>query len=173
MSHPSPSHHMVRRWMLRSLFVASLVVGGITTTPTVALAQQTDKVGRPPAPRSGKVEVSVMVVHATDQGRVDPRLEGLKRQFEIMRFEGFELLSNSRDDLSDGQATTVNVVGGSKVRVQLIDRTDAQARVRIELYRDNDKRLDTTIRINRNRTFLVGGPKHADGVLVFPISVTY
>jgi len=160
---------LVRRALLGAMLGLSLLVA----TPAVTLAQPTDKVQRTPEPRSGSVEVSVMVVHATDEGRVDPRLEKLKRQLEIMRFEGFELLSHSREDLSDGQATTVSVVGGNKVRVKLIDRTKSQARIRIELFRDNDKRFDTTVRINRNRTLLVGGPKHDDGVLVFPISVIY
>ncbi|MEO0605477.1 MAG: hypothetical protein AAF211_28865 [Myxococcota bacterium] len=161
-----------RRLLLTGILGLGLVALGFGA-PSEGRAQPTDKVQRTPAPKSGKVEVSVMVVHATDKGEVDPRLEPLKRQLEIMRFEGFKLLSHDRDKLSDGQATTVSVVGGSKVRVKLIDRTNAQARVRIELYRDNDKRLDTTVRINRNRTFLVGGPKHQEGVLVFPITVTY
>ncbi len=159
--------------LARLVLPGLLAVGLLAATPSLAQAQPTDKVQRTPTPKSAKVEVSVMVVHATDQGEVDPRLQGLKRQLEIMRFQGFQLLSHDRDNLDEGQATTVNVAGGNKVRVKLIDRTNAQARVRIELYRDNDKRLDTTVRINRNRTFLVGGPRHDNGVLVFPITVTY
>ncbi|MEN0067600.1 MAG: hypothetical protein AAGA48_36045 [Myxococcota bacterium] len=159
--------------MLARVCVAGLLALGLATAPTTSQAQPTDKVQPAPAPHTGKVEVSVMVVHATDAGQVDPRLESLKQQFKIMRFKGFNLMSTSTEKLSDGQSVQVNVTGGNKVRVRLLDRTPAQARIRIELYRDNDKRLDTTIRIPRNRTFLVGGPKHDDGLLVFPISVTY
>ena len=164
------------RALARRILLVGLLAVGITLglgAPAASLAQPSDKVQRSPEPTSGKVEVSVMVVHATDKGEVDPRLESLKRQFEIMRFQGFKLLSHDREELADGQSMTVNMVGGNKVRIKLLDRTNAQARVRIELYRDNDKRLDTTVRINRNRIFLVGGPKHEDGVLVFPITVSY
>ena len=157
----------------RLLVMGLLTLGTLSGAEATSFAQPSDKVQRSPAPKTGKIEVSVRVVHATDEGEVDTRLESLKRQFEIMRFRGFKLLSHDREEISDGQSMTVNMVGGNKVRIKLIDRTNAQARVRIELFRDNDKRLDTTVRIPRNRIFLVGGPKHDEGVLVFPITVSY
>ena len=122
---------------------------------------------------TGKVQVDVMVVHATNSGQVDPRLQDLQRQLDHTRYTGFEVLSTSSEDLGQGQVANVTVVGGRKVKVRLIERTERQARVRIELYKGNEKKLDTTVSIPRGRTFLVAGPKYEEGVLIFPITVTY
>jgi len=167
----------MRTPFLRSpLLARALLVGFITLgtliSPTT-LGQPTELAHRATEARLGEAEVSVMVVRATEKGTIDPRLTSLKRQLEIMRFDGFDLLSHRHQDLSDGESMTVDVVGGSRVRVKLIDRTKAQARIRIELFRDNEQRFDSTVRINRNRTLLVGGTKQDDGVLVFPITVSY
>lgn len=126
-----------------------------------------------PDEASGKVRVEVMVVHATHSGQVDPRLRNLQRQLDHTRYTGFEVLSTSTDALSPGQTAVVTVAGGRKVKVRLIERNSQQARVRIELYKGNEKKLDTTVSIPRNRTFLVAGPKFEEGVLIFPITVTY
>jgi hypothetical protein len=146
----------------------ALLTAGALVTPEVATAQQ-------PASQNdaGKVQIDVMVVHATNNGRVDPRLRDLQRQLDQMRFTGFEVLSTSSDSLAEGQVTTVSVAGGRKVKVRLIEKDNRQARVRIELYKGSEKKLDTTVTIPRDRTFLVGGPKFDEGVLIFPITVEY
>lgn len=147
----------------------ALMAAGAFIAPEVAMAQQ-----RPAAQnQAGKVDLEVMVVHATNNGTVDPRLRDLQRQLEVMRFTGFKVLATSSDSLGEGQSSTVNVAGGRKLKVRLIEKDARKARVRIELYKGSDKKLDTTVTIPRDRAFLVMGPKHEGGTLIFPITVDY
>lgn len=159
---------MIKRVRIAGAALALLMAGAVVA-PEVAMAQQ-----RPAAQNeAGKVQIEVMVVHATNSGRVDPRLRDLQRQLDQMRFTGFEVLSTSSDSLAEGQNTTVNVAGGHKLKVRLIEKDARNARVRIELLKGNEKRLDTTVTIPRDRIFLVGGPKHDGGKLILPITVDY
>ncbi|HHO49867.1 MAG TPA: hypothetical protein ENK18_03115 [Deltaproteobacteria bacterium] len=150
--------------------VAVLLFLGTLGSPVITAHAQS---GPRPEEAAGKVRVEVMVVHATHSGRVDPRLRNLQRQLDHTRYTGFEVISTSSDSLSPGQLSVVSVAGGRKVKIRLIERNNQQARVRIELYKGNEKKLDTTVSIPRNRTFLVAGPKFEGGVLIFPITVTY
>ena len=157
------------KWLRMAGAALALLVAGAVVAPEVAMAQQ-----RPAAQNeAGKVQIDVMVVHATNSGRVDPRLRDLQRQLDQMRFTGFEVLSTSSDSLAEGQNTTINVAGGHKLKVRLIEKDARSARVRIELHKGSEKRLDTTVTIPRDRTFLVGGPKHDGGKLILPITVDY
>ncbi len=105
---------------------------------------------------------------------MDPQLRELQRQLDHTRYTGFKVLSTSTDGRAPGQAPmVVTVEGGRKVKVRLIERSGNQSRVRIELYKGGERKLDTTVSIPRNRTFLVAGPKFDGGVLIFPISVNY
>ena len=158
----------MRKLRVLATAVALFAAGGVLA-PQPAFADPP----RAQADSAKKVQVDVMVVHATDSGQVDPRLRDLQRQLDQMRFTGFEVLSTSSDSLGEGQSTSVSVAGGRKVKVQLIEKDNRQARVRIQLFKGSDKKLDTTVTIPRDRTFLVGGPKYNDGVLIFPITVDY
>lgn len=128
---------------------------------------------REEAPVSNRVKVDVMVVYANNSGRVDPQLRDLQRQLEMLKFTGFEVLSTHSAQLAPNQEGVWNVEGGRKLQVTLLSKDEESARVQIELFKDNEKKTDTTITIRRGRTFLIGGPKYQDGNLIFPISVTY
>jgi hypothetical protein len=41
------------------------------------------------------------------------------------------------------------------------------------MYTAKNKILDTTVSIHRNKSFMVAGPKHEDGVLVLPLTARY
>jgi hypothetical protein len=160
-------------------FGALAVLGALTTAAApAALAQSRPKPELPgksarDQPVAGKVQVEVMIVHATNSGKVDPRLEDLKRQLNFTRYSGFELLSAHPASLAVGASNTVTVEGGRKLKVTLIERNAESAKVRISLSKNNETKLDTTVRIHRDRVFTVAGPKYQDGVLIFPVSVEY
>jgi len=168
---------MSRRWFSMLMLAGALLALGTpaqaqTGPRTAPSAQSRAPVSRPAA--NSKARVEVMVVHATNGGtQVDPRLRDLQRQLDQMRFTGFSVLTTDTDGIAPGQVVTMNVAGGRKLKLRLISKDARQARVRIELFKGSDKKLDTTVSIPRNRTFVVGGPKFQEGVLIFPITVKY
>lgn len=162
--------------MVRRLALAGLLALGALSVPSDAFAQAAS---RPAAgARAGdeaaaKVKVDLMVVYANNTGKVDPRLRDLQRQLQMMKYTGYEVLSTHGAQLADGQSTSFAIEGGRKVEIRILSRDADEAKVQIEMYKGAEKKIDTTIRIHRNRTFLFAGPKYQDGVLIFPISVNY
>lgn len=121
---------------------------------------------------SRRVRIDALVVHASNQGTaVDPRLKGLNRS--RFPYTSYKVLSSHTETVSPGQTATVSAVGGRKLRVAFIERTAQGAKVRIQLFVGSEKKLDTTASLVRDRAFLVAGPKHDGGVLMFPITVSY
>ncbi|MCO4744187.1 MAG: hypothetical protein KC912_05325 [Proteobacteria bacterium] len=148
----------------------ALLMGGFT--PSEASAQ--------PAPRgasartSQSVTVELLVVHATNQHRnVDASLKSVERHFKFLNYTGFTRLDRDSESLGVGDQTTVTVVGGRSMKVTLIEVDDRAAKLRVQLYKNTSKLLDTTVSIHRNRSFMVAGPQHDGGMLVFPLTVSY
>jgi hypothetical protein len=129
---------------------------------------------RRPAPRGGKVEVQLMVVHATDShSRVDVRLSRLTPYLSHLRFTGYELLDTHRAQLSTRNSETFPIAGGRKVTIELLSKDDRRTRMRVQVTAKGGKLLDTTLSINRNGTVIVAGPKYKDGILVMPLTARY
>lgn len=162
---------------LRTLRLA--VLAAVVALPGVALAQS-----RPPeppgaphvaAPLAASVSVDVMCVRATKANdRVDPELKELLKPLSFTGFTGFDLISHNTDALSAGEEASFAIEGGRRLKVQLIDRDEVQARLRLRLFgTDGTKQLDTTVAVHRNRIFMVAGPKVGEDVLIIPVMAKY
>lgn len=136
------------------------------TTPTVMEA---------PSPASGKVDLELLVVHATQNGQVDAKLagSGLVENLKFTRYSGFSVLDTHQSKVAPGSDASFSLVGGRKVQVTLIDRDSRAAKVRVLMFKGADKVMDTTVSIHRNRSFIIMGPDHDGGKLVLPLTVTY
>jgi hypothetical protein len=137
------------------------------TAPSSVVEQQNAKES------VGKVGIEVMVIHANNSGRVDPNLRAVMQNLRFTKFSGFSLLSKVPSQLGVGQESSISIVGGRKLKVNLLERDDKQAKVRVRLFSGERKVLDTTVSIHRNRSFMLMGPKHEDGVLILALSVRY
>lgn len=123
---------------------------------------------------TGKVRVEMTVIYAhNEDNRVDPELRDVMRQLKNFRFTGYRMLERHPTSLSVGQSTSFSVPGGRRIRMDLLDRTDSQARVRIRMLNGNEKVLDTTVSIHRDRSFMIGGPSYEKGKLILPVTVNY
>jgi len=123
---------------------------------------------------SGKVNIEVMVVHASNtHNRVDPALQPVMQHLRFLNFKGFKMLSKEARGIGTGQEHTYTVAGGRRVKIRLIDRDAKRAKIRIEMFNAKNKILDTTVSIHRNKSFMVAGPKHEGGVLVLPLTARY
>jgi hypothetical protein len=158
---------MMRTLRFWSLGVALALAGG---APSVARAEPPAAGARAPAPRT---QVAVQVVHATHSGRVDPALKPLEAQLRFTKYTGFEQISTANAQLVVGADASFAVEGARRLRVELIDRTPQMAKVRVRLTENGANLLDTTVSIPRDRTFIIGGPKYAGGVLILPVTVSY
>jgi hypothetical protein len=125
-------------------------------------------------PASGRARITVNVVHATDsESGVDPRLSSFASQFKYLKYRGYRLLSTESADLSAGAEKEFSIDGGRTLTVSLVSKDDAHARVRVEIEGARGKFIDTTVKINRDGTFIVAGPKYKDGILILPLRASY
>lgn len=161
--------------------LGALLIGLMVLAPAAEAWAQ----GRPsrpsqeaPAPRrapvSGKVGVQILVAYAHNEDkRVDPELRSVMEQMKHFRFSGYRLLEKQSAQLGPTQETSLSIPGGKKLRVELLDRNERQARIRVRIFKGSDKVFDTTVSVPRNKTFLIGGPRYEKGNLVMPLTVSY
>ena len=123
---------------------------------------------------SGKVDIEVMVVHASNaHNRVDPSLQPVMQHLRFTNFKGFKMLSKEAKGINPSQDHTYSVAGGRRLKIKLLERDAKRAKIRIEMFNAKNKILDTTVSIHRNKSFMVAGPKHEGGVLVLPLTARY
>lgn len=154
-------------WLNRLLLGTFLGLAGISAPPFVPDAFAADTL-------PSKVQLSVLVVHATDsESGVDPRLSSLASSFRYFKYKGYRLLSEQSSDLAVNGASTYSVEGGRKLKVTLLSMDDARAKLHVEMSNEQGKVLDTTVNINRDGTFIISGPKYKDGILMLPLRASY
>ena len=76
-------------------------------------------------------------------------------------------------DLAPGGDKDFSIEGGRTLRVSLVSKDEAHARVRVEIDGKRGKLIDTTVKINRDGTFIVAGPQYKDGILILPLRASY
>lgn len=153
-----------------ALGVAALALAGCVAPIEDAVAQT------PPvaAPVPATVDVEVMVVHANNTTRtVDARLERLLPHLRHLTYTGYQVLDTRQEALAPSAEATFPVVGDRRLKVELVDHDATNARMRIQMFNPSGRILDSTVTIRRNRTFIVMGPTHEQGVLVLPITARY
>ena len=155
---------MLRRTLMAVGLAAAMVL------PQTALAQSRTA---PTAQRApvGKANVEVMVVHATDGDYVDPRLEKIMKNLKSTRFTGFKLLQSESSRLSIGGDNSVSIAGNRRLKLTLVEKNASTAKVRIRMFKEGNKVLDTTVNIPNGKYIMIAGPKHKDGKLVIPVGV--
>lgn len=152
--------------MKRLCFMAMLALAPVIA-PAPAFAQ-----GK--AERAGKVHLTLLVVHATNaEVGVDPSLQAFAESFHHLNYKGFRLLSEHASDVTLNNDADFAIEGNRDVKVTLLSRDDANVRVRVEMNGKSGKLLDTTVKINRDGTFIVAGPQFKDGILILPLRASY
>ena len=154
-----------------SRFLLLLALAGAAVEP--AFAQAPPPAGQR-ASKGDKVHIQMLVVHATDSAEgVDSRLQALSSSFKYFKYKGYRLLDTEQADVAAQGSASFSVDGDHKVKVTLLGRDEARARVRVEVSGKEGKLLDTTVGINRDGTFIVAGPKFKDGILMLPLTASY
>ncbi|MED5372348.1 MAG: hypothetical protein VX899_15115 [Myxococcota bacterium] len=148
--------------------------------PSVAVAQNRSKApaaGAPAqkAPAVEKVAVQVMVVHAKDgpTRKVDPALKGMESHFSNLRYNEYSVLRTERDRLSTGETTTMEIEGGRKLEITVVEKNAQNVRMRVQMYKGEKKIVNTIIVVERGGTFILAGPQYQGGILILPITANY
>ncbi len=157
-----------RKWLFMLMALLSMAL--VPATPVQAQPVKAAEIKSPPM---GRVSINVKVVHANHSSEVDSNLKSLMKQLTFTRFTGFKLLADYPASLAVGADASFNLVGERRLKVDLLERDSRSARIRIRMFKGKDKLLDTTVSVHRNKSFIIGGPKHRDGALVLPVTVRY
>ncbi len=157
---------MKMQLLQRLLFLAMLALAPVIA-PQVAFAQ-----GK--AEHAGKVHLTLLVVHATNaETGIDPSLQAFAQSFRHLNYKGFRLLSTQSSDVTLNNDAHFKIEGNREVKVTLLSRDENNVRVRMEMTGKSGKLLDTTVKVNRDGTFIVAGPQYKDGILILPLRASY
>jgi hypothetical protein len=122
---------------------------------------------------ASRVSVEVMMVHASSGDQVTEELKPLMKQLTFTRFTGFEMLQKFPAQLSVGGSASFSLVGERRLKLELLSKDEKRAKLRVRLFNGKEKVLDTTVSVNRNRSFIIGGPRYKGGAIVLPLTVRY
>ena len=123
----------------------------------------------------GKVGVQVMVVLAKDAPtrRVDPKLKAMEVHFGHLRYNDYSVLGTNAAQLGDGAKASFDVEGGRRLDITVVERSDRNVRMRVQMFKADKKLVDTIILIERGGTFILAGPQYQGGILLLPITANY
>ena len=146
----------------------------ITATPAFAQAGPRGNPSRDAVP-AGKVHLDVLVVHATkSHSKWDSKVTKYRRYLEHLAYTGYSSLKDHTLTLAPNKVQRIELAGGRKVVVELLQRDERRARLRIQIIAaKGGKLLDTTMNVSRNASVIVAGPRYKDGILVLPMTARY
>ena len=123
----------------------------------------------------GKVGVQVMVVQAKDAPtrRVDPKLKAMEVHFGHLRYNDYTVLGVNAAQLGDGAKASFDVEGGRRLDITVLEGSDKNVRMRVQMFKADKKLVDTIILIERGGTFILAGPQYQGGILLLPITANY
>lgn len=130
-------------------------------TPMVALAAADD------------VAVEVWVIQATKKNsEISPELKNiagaLKDQF---KFTGYRLLKKSSDRVAVGKAFKTDLAAGYRAEVTPREKPTDSAKLSIAVFKQDDKKLSTTVTVEKGKFQLLGGWKiEGDDALIVAVT---
>ena len=116
-----------------------------------------------------------MVVHATKQhNQWDAKVGQYRKYLQHLAYTGYTSLRNHSLVLAPNKVERIDLAGGRKVIVELLQRDERRARLRIQIIAPKGgKLLDSTMNVSRNASVIVAGPRYQDGILVLPMTARY
>jgi len=152
--------------------VAPLLFGTLvafSTTPNGAWAQ--DNPAGPSSPRINVVQIRIGAVVASNSGKeFDSRLAPLQRQFiTLFPYSSYRLVKEERQQVPWGGKAGFDVPGGRYVLVVPREFKNDRVSMKIVVIEGARPIVDTVLSLRDHATFLVGGPRQPDGVLILSI----
>lgn len=153
--------------------LARVVVGNLLAAlamPGAALAE--DHPGNAASsPGVNAVEVRIGAVLASNTGEeFDPRLVAMHRQFNtLFPYSSYRLVKEVHQQVPWGGKVGFDIPGGRYVLVIPKEYKNEGVTMKVMLIEGARPIVDTTLSLRKHATFLVGGPRQADSVLILSI----
>jgi hypothetical protein len=138
--------------------LAGMLVAASTFTPT-------------PTQANNGVVITIGAVLASNSGQeFDPRLVTMHRQFRtLFPYTSYRLVKQEQRRVMPGTKASFEIPGGRYLVVTPSGLTGERVSLRVMLLDGTRPVVDTLLTLRRHATFLVGGPRHQQGVLIISI----
>lgn len=122
-------------------------------------------------PAANAVEVRIGAVLASNSGKeFDARLASLHHQFNILfPYSSYRLVKEERQQVPWGGKVGFDIPGGRYVLVIPKEYKNDRVSMKVMLIEGSRSVVDTTLSLRNHATFLVGGPRQHEGVLILSI----
>ncbi len=122
-----------------------------------------------------QVQARIRIIEASNEGTsVDPILRDVHSQLgSLFSFTSYRLLKDINLGLVGNRPVEVIVHPGRSVEVTLIGEYKNLIELRIRVKREGVLVLNTHVRLFSGRTILIGGPRHAQGTIIFAVSARF
>lgn len=117
------------------------------------------------------VEVRIGAVLASNTEQTfDQRLATLRRQFDtLFPYTSYRLIKEEKRMVAWGRQAGFDLPGGRYLLVIPREFKDGRVSMKLMLVEGSRPLFDTVVGLRNQGTFLVGGPRHQDGVLIIAI----
>lgn len=148
---------------LTALAAVCGVCGIAAAQPNVAVATN--------PPSANVVEVRIGAVLASNSGKdFDQRLASMQRQFNtLFAYSSYRLVKEQRQQVAWGEKVSFDIPGGRYVLVIPKEFKDNRVLMKVMVIEGSRPIVDTVLSLRDHATFLVGGPREHDGVVILSI----
>ena len=117
------------------------------------------------------VEVRIGAVLASNSGtEFDQRLASMHRQFnKLFAYSSYRLVKEQRQQVAWGEKVAFDIPGGRYVLVVPKEFKDNRVLMKVMIIEGQHPIVDTALSLRDHATFLVGGPRNHDGVIIVSI----
>ena len=117
------------------------------------------------------VEVRIGAVFASNtENAFDPKLAVMRRQFDtLFPYTSYRLIKEERRNVAWGHQAGFDLPGGRYLLVIPREFKEGRVSMKLMLVEGSTPLFDTVVGLRNQGTFLVGGPRHQDGVLIIAI----
>jgi hypothetical protein len=122
-------------------------------------------------PLASAVEVRIGAVLASNSGKeFDQRLASMQRQFNtLFAYSSYRLVKEQRQQVAWGEKVGFDIPGGRYVLVIPKEFKDNRVLMKVMVIEGSRPIVDTALSLRNHATFLVGGPREHDGVIILSI----
>lgn len=150
-----------------------LVVLVMFSLAAVAAAQET-LATETVEPHTRGVEVHIGAVLASNSGQeFDQRLASMQRQFNaLFAYSSYRLVKEQRQQVAWGERVAFDIPGGRYMIVIPKEFKNDRVLMKVMLIEGTRPIIDTALSLRDHATFLVGGPRERNGVLILSIGAS-
>ncbi len=147
--------------------IGTLAIAGVQHA---ALAQDTFSAA-PGSPAANAVEVHIGAVLASNSGKeFDQRLASMHRQFNtLFPYSSYRLVKETSQQVPWGGRVGFDIPGGRYVLVIPKEFKNDRVLMKVMVIEGSRPIVDTALSLRNHATFLFGGPRQQEGVLILSI----